>query len=78
MSDTWAAEKPVTRRPIELADLATLLWDPDSPGEHQWFGTVMRLMKPVANLLTLRVGNLDGPQRAARHLDRLSTRLTPL
>ena len=41
MSETWAVERPVRLRPVEEAELAhlvRLLWDPDAPGEYQWFG----------------------------------------
>ena len=41
MSETWAVERLVRLRPVaeaELAHLVRLLWDPDAPGEYQWFG----------------------------------------
>ncbi len=37
-------------RPIEeqeLGDLGRLLWDPDAPGEHQWFGFRMDAAKEI-------------------------------
>ncbi len=41
MSETWAVDGEVRLRPVretELGDLVRLLWDPNAPGEYQWFG----------------------------------------
>jgi RimJ/RimL family protein N-acetyltransferase len=43
-------ERPVRLRPVEEADLAQLirlLWDPDAPGEYQWFGYRMGRAREV-------------------------------
>ena len=41
VSDTWGVAEAVRLRPIEESDLPEvlrLIWDPEAPGEYQWFG----------------------------------------
>jgi RimJ/RimL family protein N-acetyltransferase len=50
MSETGAVERPARLRPVEEAELAhlvRLLWDPDAPGEYQWFGYRMGAAREI-------------------------------
>jgi [ribosomal protein S5]-alanine N-acetyltransferase len=50
MSETLCVSSGVRLRPVdegELADLVRLLWDPEAPGEHQWFGFRMKTVREI-------------------------------
>jgi hypothetical protein len=50
VSETRAVGDQVRLRPIEehdLAHLVRLLWDPEAPGEYQWFGFRMDKVRDI-------------------------------